>query len=733
MMFERSWMPRSPRVFVVFALLFMGMACSREEIVQLRLADEATRAEILVESDRLVRSNGESRNRWLCGWRFARDSGKPAALPTADPAVFEMVSVDPRERTLVLQLAHPGAAHGEVAVVMGRRTVGTFPVTQDREIVLPVSPSRGVVPVSLSFSHRDAVSVRGVRLKAPRRPGAVLFEEGVVSQQGWSLVRWTLPVGRDSRIIGSFSPPQNPRPGQVFAVEVTTQNLPSKEIFRWSATDVEGAHQTAFDVPFEAEHELVRVQLVALGEGEPGLWDVTLESAHTPPHHAITHAPPRAPKAVVVYVMDALRADNVGCFGSTLGATPCIDSLAQEGVRFAQHFSVAPSTVPSTRSLFTGLPLQPAEGIPPGGPSTLAEGFRDAGFRTGCFSSNPALSKDFGLVKGFEQVSFEELDEDFNLGVRSVNDSAARLHSAALDWVQSLGAEDRAFLYLHTLHPHNPYTPPPEFMAKFVALESDLPVGTTRELVEIRDQGMKATNEIQKRIRAAYASGIGYNDALLCGFVDALEERFGAGEILLVLTSDHGEELFDHGGVLHGYTLYDEMLHIPLVIHWPGVITPRTIEQQTGTVDVHATLSSMIEQPGQLSPTGGTSLWTSILGPLPELEDRLVFAAAPGIRDTIAMVRSPRLKVVEAQSKGLQSGMGFRLGRGHDSEYVFDLEKDPAELCNRCRDDDLETDWLRAELRAWRRKWTPSVQPDQPQEIDEATRRRLEALGYVNP
>ena len=602
-----------------------------------------------------------------------------------------------------------------------------------KEIVLPASPSRGVVPVSLSFSNLDTVSVRAVKLKAPRGPGTVRFEDGVVFQQGWSLVRWTFPVGRDSRIIGTFSPPQNPRPGQVFAVEVTTQSSPSKEIFQWSATDGEASYQIAFDVPIEPEDELVRVQLVALGKGESGLWDVTLESTHTPAHNTITRVPPRVPKAVVVYVMDALRADNVGCFGSMLGATLCIDSLAREGARFAQHFSVAPSTVPSTRSLFTGLPLQPAEGIPPGGPSTLAEVFRDAGFRTGCFSSNPALSRDFGLVKGFEQVSFEELDQDFNLGARSVNDSAPRLHRAALEWVQSLGAEDRAFLYLHTLHPHNPYTPPPEYLAKYVALESDLPVGTTRELVEIRDQRMETTDEIRTRIGAAYAAGLAYNDALLCDFVDALEERFGSGEILLVLTSDHGEELFDHGGVLHGYTLYDEMLHIPLVIRWPGVITPRKIEQQTGTLDVHGTLSSMIEQPGQSLPNGGTSLWESILGRAPELEDRLVFAAAPGVRDTIATVRSPRRKVVEAQSKGLRSGMGFRLGRSHDSEYVFYMDEDPGERCNRCPDDDFEADWLRAELRAWRREWTPGVQPDQLQQIDEATRRRLEALGYVIP
>lgn len=696
----------------------------------MRLCEETARAEILVESNRIVRSNSECRDRWLNGWRYVRDGGKAAARPTADPAVLEMVSVDPRERTLVLQLAQTGADLGEVAVGMEGEMVASYSVIDGRKIKLPVPTRRGVVSVALSFSKPDAISVRAVHLRAPRQAGEVVFSERGIFQQGWSLVRWTLSVPAGTRLVGSISPPQSPQPGQVFAVEVTTHDHPAKEMFRWSAAH---AGATDFEINIAEKPGIVRVQLVALGEGNPAVWDLTMENRKPRTDQSTTHQPSRVPKAVVIYVMDALRADSLGCYGSAKVNTPCFDSFSDEGVRFVKHFSVAPSTAPSTRSLFTGLPLQPPEGLPEGGPSTLAEDFRDAGFKTGCFSSNPKLSRAFGLVRGFEQVGFEELDEDFNPGARTVNDSAARVHRAALEWLQSLHQKDRVFLYVHTLNPHNPYTPPPGYLAQNVALEIDMPVGTTRELVEIRDQRLLATGEIQERIRSAYAAGVEYNDALLCSFVQALEERFGRGEVLLVLTSDHGEELFDHGGVLHGYTLYDEMVHIPLVIRWPGVINPRKIEQQTGTLDVHATLSSIIEKPQQSSQTSGLSLWRSLLGFSPELEERLVFAAAPGVRDTIAMVRSPRLKVVEAQSQRLQSGMGFRLGRGHDSEYVFELLEDPSELRNRFPDDDLEAEWLRTELRAWRQKWTAVAPSGTQQQLDETTRRKLEALGYVNP
>ncbi len=722
--------PLTADLVVAIAVLCLATACSKDEIVHLRLSEETSRAEILVESNRVVRSNSENRNRWLHGWRFVRDGGKAAARPTADPAVLEMVSVDPRERTLVLRLARTGSDLGEVTVGMEGQNIASFSVIDGRKIILPTPTWRGVVPVTLSFSDPDVISVRAVHLNAPRRAGEVVFSEGGISQQGWSLVRWTLPVAAGSRLVGSILPPKSPRPGQAFAVELKTQDHAAKEIFRWSASH---AGATDFEITIAEKSGIVRVQLVALGKGDPAVWQLTVANRQPSADQRTTPHPPKTPKAVVVYVMDALRADSLGCYGSPDVNTPCFDSFAREGARFVKHFSVAPSTVPSTRSLFTGLPLQPPVGLLEEGLLTLAESFRDAGFKTGCFSSNPALSRAFGLVRGFDQVGFEELDEDFKLGVRSVNDSAARVHRASLEWLQSLHQGDQVFLYVHTLNPHNPYTPPPEYLAQNIELEDDLPVGTTRELVEIRDQRLVVTEEIRKRIRGAYAASVEYNDALLCSFVHALEKRFGREEVLLVLTSDHGEELFDHGGVLHGYTLYDEMVHIPLVIRWPGVTNPRRIERQTGTLDVHATLSTIIDNSRKSSLTSGESLWRLLLGSQTDFEERLAFAAAPGVRGTIAMVRSPRMKVVEAQSPGLQSGMGFRLGRGHDGEYVFDLLEDPEELRNQIPDDDLEAEWLKTELRAWRQRWTSAAPPGPQQQLDEATRRKLEALGYVNP
>ncbi|MEN8164573.1 MAG: sulfatase-like hydrolase/transferase, partial [Acidobacteriota bacterium] len=389
------------------AFLCLGTACSRGEVVQVRLCEETARAEILIESNRLVRSNSESRDRWLTGWRFVRDGGKAAARPTVDPAVLEMVSVDPRERTLVLQLAQTGTDFGEVAVGMEGEKVASCSVIDGQEIRLPTPTRRGVVPVALSFSKPDVISVRAVHLKAPRQAGEVVFSESGISQQGWSLVRWTLTVPAGTRLVGSIAPPHGPQPGQVFAVEVTAHDHPAKEMFRWSA-----AHAGATDFEFNIAEKpgIVRIQLVALGEGHPAVWDLTMENRQPPTEQSTTLQPPRVPKAVVVYVMDALRADSLGCYGSTEVNTPCFDSFSAEGVRFAKHFCVAPSTAPSTRSLFTGLPLQPPEGLPEGGPSTLAERFRDAGFKTGCFTSNPKLSRAFGLVRGFEQVGFEELD-----------------------------------------------------------------------------------------------------------------------------------------------------------------------------------------------------------------------------------------------------------------------------------------------------------------------------------
>ncbi len=312
---------------------------------------------------------------------------------------------------------------------------------------------------------------------------------------------------------------------------------------------------------------------------------------------------------------------------------------------------------------------------------------------------------------------------------------------AVVSILQRLGYSDRcSYLplhirpeqrYLHTLNPHNPYTPPAPFPSFFLRPEGSRIDGGTKTLVDIRNLELEVTAEDERRLREWYTAGVAYNDNALCGFVGEIERRIGGG-FLLVVTSDHGEELFDHDGVLHGYTLYDELLHVPLVMWWPARIPSTRIERATDTLDLTAALRALTSTGSTEVPEGGTDLWAALAGDKNFVtEEALHFATAPGLRRA-AMVRSNRWKLVLAPRPRFAWGMGKGRGRTHDAEYLFDLIDDPEERLNLAGADSLEVNWLRSRLEGWVDYWE-ARQPERDDErLDETTRRQLEALGYVD-
>ena len=191
----------------------------------------------------------------------------------------------------------------------------------------------------------------------------------------------------------------------------------------------------------------------------------------------------------------------------------------------------------------------------------------------------------------------------------------------------------------------------------------------------------------------------------------------------MALTSDHGEELFDHGGVLHGYTLYEEMIRIPLVLWWPGTVAPGDHAGPTSTLDLHATLAGLVAPDAD-------SEGRPLLPSPPDADVHL--AAAASVKGGIYSIQSGRWKLVWAPRRGLDWGVGGGLGRTRSTEYLFDLETDPGELTNRAGEGGLEAAWLRSRLKAWIAAKTPHGTEDEEPGVDAETRRRLEALGYVD-
>ena len=440
----------------------------------------------------------------------------------------------------------------------------------------------------------------------------------------------------------------------------------------------------------------------------------------TAPAPAPSLSPSRPPRVVLLYVLDALRADALGAPLGGASATPTLDTLAREGALLAQHLAVAPNTLPSTKTLLTGHVWRQGGGAALAADRpTLAEAFRAAGYRTGLFSGNVWVSSRFGLARGFEHAPEGTIFGPSPGG--GPNDNAARVGAAALEWLRGLPPDAPVFLYVHVIHPHNPYEPPPPYRERARGEGSAID-GRTGTLLALVHRRSAATAPDRRRIAALYHANLAYADARLGELVAALRERYGRDEVLVAATSDHGEELFDHGGLLHGYTLYEEQLRIPLVLSWPGAIPPARVERPTSTADLHRWLLALAEGRDRGALPGPVAAG---------IEAELHLAAAASVPGGIFTARTPRWKVVWAPRRGVHWGVGEGLGRGRDAEQVFDLVNDPRELRNLAGLVDApEPRWLRARLLAW--ATGDAAEPDAAAApVDAETRSRLQALGYV--
>jgi len=724
--------PTSPRllrsVLVVLTVVLGLAACGGHGVEEIDLLSAAPPPDVLTERAVVALPTSGAGTRFVRGWRFAGAAGGVAISPDGDDSVVEVVRLRQHLRTLTLETAAaPDGGSSTVTATCAGRRLGTYPVTTRTAVPLPLDLALGRVAIGLRFSDPEAVVLRRATVRPRARPGAVEIADGAISQTGFSALELALMAEPGSEVAGTLVPPSGARPDQRFSL--TVEGDGARTLLVWSAS--EGSTEM---VPFGADlvrgshPQVVRIRLLAQGAGPPAVWRGLVLRRPRPAPSPKPAPPPPPPKLVVLYVLDALRADALGAFGGRPDVTPVLDRLANEGVAFARHFSAAPNTAPSTKALFTGHTFLSGGALSADGPETLAEAFAHAGYRTAAVTANPYFARELGLGRGFEDVQVLPIAEDFRPDAPpTVNDSAERVDRAALEWLDRLDDDDRAFLYIHSLNPHNPYTPPPPFAGRFSSAAASWLDGSTATLVSIRDGKRPLRAAEAGRLRGLYLDGVSYNDDQIGILLDRLRSRYRDRDILLVVTADHGEELSDHGGLFHGHTLYDEVVHIPLVISWPGLVRPRRVERLTDTLELHQTLAALVAPD---SVTAGPSLWPDLLGTRPPPSDagRIVFAAAPGLRHGY-MARSNRWKVILAHRRGLDFGMGRGPGRTHDPEYVFDLEHDPGEHHNVAGAAVPEVAWLRAKLEAWVDAHREQ-QASAPFHLDAATRRRLEALGY---
>ena len=276
---------------------------------------------------------------------------------------------------------------------------------------------------------------------------------------------------------------------------------------------------------------------------------------------------------VLVILIDTLRADHLTPYGYRRDTSPEIARwLGARGTRVETAYSQAPWTLPSLVAIMSGRypgellgPDLASFGLPPGVPS-LAERFARLGYTTGAYIGNPALHAGNGFARGFQTFYSPAAV------LESMYVHGDKLTERVLPWL-SAHARERFFLYVHYIDPHDPYDSP-ENVGGRNPFDPDYRGKIGVDWIHgIYAGGLKLDDPARDlfHIKALYDSEIHFVDGQVGRVLEAIPPEVLANT-LVVVTADHGEELFDHGGWKHGQTLYDEQIHVPLFFRWDGRI-----------------------------------------------------------------------------------------------------------------------------------------------------------------
>ena len=420
------------------------------------------------------------------------------------------------------------------------------------------------------------------------------------------------------------------------------------------------------------------------------------------------------PRNLVLVSLDTLRADHLGLQGYARDTSPELDRWAQQAFVFENALAPANATVASHHALFqsrtAGAALARRDAAP-----TLAAILQAHGFHTVAWTGGGTMSRAAGFARGFDVW-----DEG--------NDGLAQSVPKALRFLDEAAREDRRFyLFVHAFDAHLPYDPPPPFDTRYdpdyhgkVTGPATLPL--LRGVRRIFEQAHAAQPPQldaadRTKIEALYDGEIAHADALLAKLLSRLAAPDLEAETLVVILSDHGEEFWDHGSVLHAHTLYQELLHVPLLVRVPALAPrARRIEARVSLLDVVPTLLELLA----VAPPPG--LQGRSLVPLLEgaaMPPRPLFAEGFAFDAKLQAVVDGNWKAIRSQ--------------GTQALALYDLAADPGEQRDVAAARPADRDRLKALLDTGLGGAPAPADPlAMPGHIDAATQQRLRALGYVD-
>ena len=453
-------------------------------------------------------------------------------------------------------------------------------------------------------------------------------------------------------------------------------------------------------------------------------------------HGGCTPERPPAARHVVFISLDTARADHFGFSGNPHVTTPRLDALAAESIVYTDYMTVVPTTLSSHVSLLTGK-YPHHHGAARNGfmvneqNQMLAEILQDAGFRTVGFAGSFTLDERFDFAQGFDHY-----DQEFSIlygehGVDQTQRPAEDVTDAVVRYLDEEGVPERLFLFVHYFDPHRPYAPPAPFDKMYdpVGRENLPPIDDIKRDLSLPPQLLA---DYVRRHHMQYAAEISYADHHIGRLLDDLRGRGVLDDAILVITTDHGESMWEHNeGFDHGTTVYQSTMHAICVIRLPeGAEAAARIDAPVASIDVMPTVLSYL---GIEAPSG----MDGVRMPLTERESfnegRSRFGEATKSASNVET--DPRWVNIR-KARCVRSGRHKLVWVPHaDVRELYDVVADPAERRDLLVRPTADLRELSGRLTAELEDWTASADP-LPSYSErwhrEETEERLRSLGYLD-
>jgi len=519
-------------------------------------------------------------------------------------------------------------------------------------------------------------------------------------------------------------------PARAYGVALERAGRPPVEVLTGSTSPDGATREHVVDLPGK-EGDRVWLSLHA-GPGPDGLADVEWSAPR------VTGEPSSPPSrgddarlrdlrarlhgvSAILIVIDAARARQLSTYGYARSTTLEIDRLGREGVVFERAYTPATYTRSAMSSLWTSLyHEQHHDGVGyldplPTHHRTLAEILEERGVATAGFVANPAAGPSFGFDRGFSAFRL------FRGRDGRVAPRAGELLEALVPHVEDLAATGRRFFtYVHFIEPHYPYDPPSRFVALF-GPDAPIPAPVRR-----RTGWIAAVNHGQRPFPPAeqahlvrlYDGSLAYVDREIGKLRRLLEQKGLLDRVVLVVTADHGDELYERGLIGHGSRVYEEQLRIPLVIRFPSGTGPSglRVDEPVDLVDLAPTILDALDLGSSIDGFEGRSILPLLFG---DRGREVVVGRTMHERPTYSFREGP-WKLVHS----------VRSGR----TQLYDLDADPAEVHDRAGEQPVRAEAARQSLYRWLRDLTrhpPGGDSAAGGAVSAEDREALRALGYA--